>query len=137
MLITLLAACGGSSGNGGTTSTPPASDGTTPTAATGTTPSPTTAPSGNTVNVTITMDSSGNFAFSPATITIKPGTTVVWTNMTSTPHTVTSDDSKTFDSGIANPLGSGGTFKFTFNSAGTFSYHCEIHPFMKAKVIVQ
>ena len=107
-------------------------------ATTGTTPSPTSAPSGNTVNVSITLDSSGNFAFSPATITIKPGTTVVWTNMTSTVHTVTSHDGKTFDSGIANPIAaSGGTFKFTFNSAGTFSYHCEIHPFMKAKVVVQ
>lgn len=137
-LIAALAACGGSSG--GTSSTPPASGGTTPTATTatsGTTPSPTSAPSGNTMNVSITTDSSGNYTFSPATITIKAGTTVVWTNMSGAPHTVTSDDGKTFDSGIGNPIAaSGGTFKFTFNTAGTFAYHCQIHPYMKAKVVV-
>ena len=144
VLIAMLAACGGSSG--GASSTPPASggttptatSGTTPTATSGTTPSPTNAPSGNTMKISITTDSSGNFTFSPATITIKAGTTVVWTNMTGAPHTVTSDDGKTFDSGIANPISaSGGTFKFTFNTAGTFAYHCQIHPFMKANVIVQ
>jgi plastocyanin len=90
------------------------------------------------VAVTITTDSSGTFTFSPATITIKAGTTVVWTNMTGAPHTVTSDDGKSFDSGIANPIpASGGTFKFTFNTAGSFSYHCQIHPFMKATIVVQ
>ncbi|HLX59231.1 MAG TPA: plastocyanin/azurin family copper-binding protein [Ktedonobacteraceae bacterium] len=131
--LVLLAACGG----GGTTST-----GTTPTAG-GTTPTtapsgstPTTAPSGNTMAVSII--SSNTFAFSPAAITIKVGTTVTWTNMTSAPHTVTSDDGKSFDSGISNPISaSGGTYSHTFMQPGTFTYHCQIHPFMKATVIVQ
>ncbi|HEV2582080.1 MAG TPA: plastocyanin/azurin family copper-binding protein [Ktedonobacteraceae bacterium] len=132
-LIVILAACGGTS-----TGSPPASGGTTPTATSGGGSTPTTAPSGNTVAVTITTDSSGSFAFSPAAVTIKAGTTVVWTNTTGAPHTVTSDDGKTFDSGIANPIpASGGTFKFTFNTTGSFSYHCQIHPYMKATIVVQ
>ena len=130
--LVLLAACGGDNGSG---------TGTTPTAATGNTPTtsattPTT--SGNSMAVTIITDSSGSFAFSPATITIKVGTTVTWTNMTSVAHTVTSDDAKSFDSGISSPIAaSGGTFNHTFMTAGTFPYHCQIHPFMKATIIVQ
>lgn len=134
--LILLAACGG-----GTTSssgsTPTAATGTTPTATTaGTTPTATTAAS-NGQAVTITTDSSGSFAFSPATLTVKVGTKVTWTNMTQTGHTVTSDDGKSFDSGISNPIAaSGGTYSFTFTKAGTFPYHCQIHPFMKATITV-
>ena len=123
--LLLLAACGGS----------PSGPGSTPTPA-GTTPTATAA--GNGQAVTITTDSSGSFAFSPATLTIKVGTTVTWTNMTQTGHTVTSDDGKSFDSGISTPIAaSGGTYSFTFTKAGTFAYHCQIHPFMKATIIVQ
>jgi plastocyanin len=134
--LILLAACGG-----GTTSssgsTPTAATGTTPTATTaGTTPTATTAAS-NGQAVTITTDSSGSFAFSPATLTVKVGTKVTWTNMTQAGHTVTSDDGKSFDSGISNPIAaSGGTYSFTFTKAGTFPYHCQIHPFMKATITV-
>ena len=86
----------------------------------------------------IITDSSGSFAFSPATLTIKAGTTVTWKNTTAVAHTVTSDDGKSFDSGMANPIAAqSGTFSFTFTSPGTFAYHCAIHPFMKATIIVQ
>jgi amicyanin len=86
----------------------------------------------------ITTDSSGSFAFSPATLTIKTGTTVTWKNTTAAAHTVTSDDGKSFDSGTSNPItAQTGTFSFTFTKAGTFAYHCAIHPFMKATIIVQ
>ena len=120
--LVLLAACGG--GSTGTGS--------------GTTPAPTATASGNTQTVMITTDSSGTFAFIPATITIKAGTTVTWKNVTTVSHTVTSDDGKAFDSGLSNPIAAQtGTFSFTFNTPGTFPYHCAIHPFMKATVIVQ
>ena len=57
--------------------------------------------------------------------------------MTQTGHTVTSDDGKSFDSGIANPIAaSGGIYSFTFTKAGSFPYHCQIHPFMKATIKV-
>lgn len=131
----VLAACGGSTGSsGGTTPTPTQAASTPTTAPTGNTPTAT--PSGSKMAVSITT--SGTFAFSPATITIKVGTTVTWTNNTGAPHTVTSDDGTTFDSGINTPISAnGGTYSFTFTKAGTFTYHCQIHPFMKATVIVQ
>ena len=131
----VLAACGGSTGSGSTPT--PAQTGNTPTTApAGNTPTATATSSGATMAVSIT--SNGSFAFSPATITIKVGTTVTWTNTTSAPHTVTSDDGTTFDSGLNTPIGAnGGTYSFTFTKAGTFTYHCQIHPFMKATVIVQ
>ena len=128
----VLAACGGSTGGGSTPTPTTAPAGNTPTSA----PTATTTSSGPAMAVSIT--SNGTFAFSPATITIKVGTTITWTNTTSAPHTVTSDDGTTFDSGINNPIGAnGGTFSFTFTRAGTFTYHCQIHPFMKATVVVQ
>jgi plastocyanin len=124
--LVLLAACGGGSTNAGTT----------PTA--GTTSTPTATQAGNAQTVMIITDSSGSFAFSPATLTIKAGTTVTWKNGTSVGHTVTSDDGKSFDSGTANPItAQSGTYSHTFTTAGTFPYHCEIHPFMKATIIVQ
>jgi plastocyanin len=83
-------------------------------------------------------DSSGSFAFSPATLTISVGTTVIWMNTTGAPHTVTSDDGKSFDSGINTPIGAqGGTFSFTFTKAGTFAYHCQFHTFMMGTIIVK
>lgn len=72
-----------------------------------------------------------NFAFSPASLTVKKGTTVVWTNNDSAPHQI---KSATFNS---DRLGKGQTFSFTFNDAGTFEYLCAIHPSMTGKIIVQ
>jgi plastocyanin len=136
--LVLLAACGGGS-TGGTTPTA-STGGTTPTTGPTSTPAATATATqaGNSQTVMIITDSSGSFAFSPASLTIKAGTTVVWKNTTAAPHTVTSDDGKTFDSGSANPIAAqSGTFSFTFNTAGTFAYHCAIHPFMTATIIVQ
>jgi plastocyanin len=74
-----------------------------------------------------------NLAFSPATLTVKVGTTITWTNNDSMTHTVTSDNG-VFDSGNLTP---GQTFSYTFNNAGTFTYHCVIHSYMKGTIIVQ
>ena len=71
-------------------------------------------------------------AFSPATLTVTAGSTVKWTNKDAVPHTVT-NDSALFDSGN---IAVNGVYSYTFNSAGTFSYHCSIHPSMKATIII-
>jgi plastocyanin len=74
-----------------------------------------------------------NFAFSPASLTIKKGESVTWTNEDSVAHIIVSDSSA-FQSGS---LAKGQTFSFTFNQTGQFPYHCSIHPSMKATIIVQ
>ncbi|MHB1346830.1 MAG: cupredoxin domain-containing protein [Candidatus Humimicrobiaceae bacterium] len=70
-----------------------------------------------------------NNRFSPASLTIKVGTTVTWTNEDGFIHTVTSgtspsDPSGLFDSGNLN---GGDTFSFTFDEAGTYDYFCIPH----------
>ncbi|MGD1054710.1 MAG: cupredoxin domain-containing protein [Nitrososphaerales archaeon] len=72
------------------------------------------------------------FAFHPATITVVIGVnnTVTWTNNDATSHTVTSDNSL-FGSGTLAP---GATYTQTFDQAGTYGYHCSIHPTMKGTV---
>ena len=71
-------------------------------------------------------------AFSPDSVTVPAGTTVIWRNLDSVQHTVTSTTGK-FDSNIIDP---GKDFNYTFMDAGTDDYNCKIHPFMKANVIV-
>jgi plastocyanin len=72
-----------------------------------------------------------NLAFNPASMTIAAGSEVTFTNNDSTTHTVTFDS---FQSGNVAP---GGSFKHTFDSAGTFGYHCSIHPSMQGTITVQ
>lgn len=77
-----------------------------------------------------------SYKFKPSTVTIAPGTTVIWTNKDVDNHSVTSDrgSHKRFDSG---QMDNGHSFKITFKSAGTFRYHCSYHAFMKGIVIVR
>jgi plastocyanin len=74
-----------------------------------------------------------SFMFSPTPLNIKVGTKVIWINKASIAHTTTSDDGTSWDSGSLMP---GAKFKRNFNTAGTFTYHCSIHPFMTASVVV-
>lgn len=74
-----------------------------------------------------------NMAFGPSTLTVAKGTTVAWQNSDGVPHTATSD-SGAWDSGNIPP---GGTKSVTFNTTGTFPYHCTVHPMMTATIIVQ
>jgi plastocyanin len=73
-----------------------------------------------------------DYAFVAPSITIAPGTTVVWTNKDDDPHTVTADDGS-FDS---KGLGQGDSYAHVFATAGRYPYHCAAHPFMKGVVIV-
>ncbi len=74
------------------------------------------------------------FSFSPATVTVSIGDTVTWTNSDAQAHTATAD-SAAWDSGTI--AGSGGTGAVTFSTAGSFPYHCTIHPTMTGTVTVQ
>jgi len=88
----------------------------------------TTAPSGAGAQVVMK-----NIAFDPASVTINVGETVTWTNEDSVSHTVIGDNGE-FES---TTLAKGDTFGFTFGQAGTYAYHCSIHPSMRGTVIVQ
>jgi len=72
-------------------------------------------------------------SFTQPQIEIAVGTTVTWKNEDQLAHTVTATD-KGFDSGMIEP-GSG--WSHTFNQAGTFTYSCTPHPFMKGTVVVK
>lgn len=68
------------------------------------------------------------FSFKPASLEVKPGTKVTWTNQDGTSHTTTSGAPGAKDGKWDGPLASsGGTFSFTFAQAGTFAYFCSIH----------
>ena len=73
-----------------------------------------------------------DFAFAPESITLPLGTTLTWTNMDGVPHDVTADDA----SFASETLSQGDSFGFTFSAAGTTSYHCTIHPSMRASITV-
>ena len=78
--------------------------------------------------VTVTID---NFTFSPADLTIVPGTTVTWVNNDDIPHTVVCAGkfrSKTMDTD--------GSFSFTFTDPGEYKYFCSLHPHMTGSVKV-
>lgn len=73
-----------------------------------------------------------NFAFEPATLEVPAGTTVNWTNIDTTAHTVTADDGS-FDSGN---LAVNESFSYRFDTAGSYAYHCNYHPSMTGTITV-
>ena len=83
-------------------------------------PAPTSQPASATqpasAEVKIQID---NFTFTPATVTVSPGTKVVWINHDDVPHTATST-TKVFAS---HALDTDEKFEFVFAKAGTFPYY--------------
>ncbi|MCV7100019.1 cupredoxin family copper-binding protein [Mycobacterium palustre] len=77
----------------------------------------------------VTID---NFAFAPATLTVRAGGTVTWTNRDEEPHTVAATDGSFHSPG----MGTGATYSHTFATAGKFDYVCSIHPSMHGTVVV-
>jgi plastocyanin len=73
-----------------------------------------------------------HFAYHPATLTIGAGTRVAFTNSSKVTHTATRAGS--FNTGHIKP---GKSVIVRFTQKGTFSYHCNIHPFMHGKIVVK
>ncbi len=120
-LATALAACGGGSSSSSTTTT---TSGATSTSAA------TTSTSAAATSGSVTIK---NFAFQPATTTVKAGSTITVTNQDNTTHTFTADNNA-FDTGSIDA----GTSKSLTapSSPGSYPYHCTIHPFMHGRLIV-
>jgi plastocyanin len=73
------------------------------------------------------------FAFAPQTVTVKVGDTVTWSNADARSHTSTADDG-TWDTGT---IGGNTSASITVTKAGTFAYHCKIHPDMTGTLVVE
>jgi plastocyanin len=76
-----------------------------------------------------------NFAFQPATLTVKPGAKVTWVNRDDVPHTATSTAKRRkFHSGT---LDTDETFSHVFKKPGVYKYFCAVHPKMTGQIIVK
>lgn len=76
------------------------------------------------------------YSFHPATVHVRRGGRVTWVNCESTTglsHT-SSSDSRAWSSGLIDP---GRAFTTTFEAVGSFTYHCDPHPFMTGTVVVE
>jgi plastocyanin len=131
LLPLLLAACGGTGGTTppaaasepATSAAPPASNAASPAAEA-------CAPSTDAATVSVEI---ANFEYAPADATARVGDVVGWANSDSAPHTATMDDGSC---ATGNLSAGGGAGALVFNTAGTFPYHCAIHPNMKATLTV-
>ena len=70
--------------------------------------------------------------YSPARVDVLAGDPVDWSNVSSRNHTVT-EDNGAYDSGVMYP---GDAYEHVFSSAGTFTYHCRLHPYIRGEVDV-
>ncbi|MEO5941406.1 MAG: cupredoxin domain-containing protein [Candidatus Limnocylindrales bacterium] len=131
-----LAACGGSA-----TQVPAASTGANPTAAASAAPSTAaggsattaacaTAAAGATAAVTVSIK---NFAYTPQPVQAKVGDVVAWKNDDNAPHSATMDTAGCDTDTIATGL----TAMLVFTAAGTYTYHCKIHPGQMKDVTVE
>jgi amicyanin len=73
-----------------------------------------------------------NFKFTPAAVTVKAGTTLVWTNTDAIAHSV-NFTTEAINSAVLNQKNQ---FSHTFTAPGTYAYICSIHPFMHGTVTV-
>ena len=73
-----------------------------------------------------------NFTFKAQVLTVKPGTTVTWTNADDIPHTVTS-----IGRFRSKALDTGDTYSFTFTTPGKYEYFCSLHPHMQGSIMVE
>ena len=127
LALVLTAACGSSATSYGNNPPPPP-------------PAPPPAPAPGTSSVSI-----GDFNFTPASVSVRAGTTVKWTNNGSTSHSVTADDGS-FNSGNLggsmpdpyDPYTStpGASFQQVFNTPGSYPYHCTLHSNMTGTITV-
>jgi plastocyanin len=128
VVVAALVGCGGGGDDGGTsaTSKPPSTTTTAPSSTTASTTTRAKPVEGDAVTVK-------DFSFQPENLQVSVGTTVTWTNRDSATHTASADDGL-FDTKSMRP---GTSHTFTFERAGTFTYHCNIHPTMTAEIIVR
>jgi plastocyanin len=75
-----------------------------------------------------------NFSFTPATLTVKAGTTVTWTNRDDIPHGIAATNNAFKKS---QALDTDDSYSFTFTTPGTYQYFCYLHPHMVGSILVE
>jgi len=75
-----------------------------------------------------------DFKFMPGSLTVRRGARITVTNRDSTAHTATADDGRSFDTGNIDP---GAAATVTLSKAGTYKFHCTIHPFMHGTLVIR
>ena len=73
-----------------------------------------------------------NFAFTPETVTAKPGDSIVFENHDDIPHLVV-DAAGKFRS---KALDTNDKYSVSFDKPGSISYFCGLHPHMKGSIVV-
>ena len=114
-----LAACGSSSSSSSSTGA-----GTTSSSA---------APAAAPVRSGVVKVAISNYAFHPATITVAAGTKVTFSNHDQTAHTATSSQ-PAFDTGTVKP---GHSVTVVLKKAGSYTYYCQFHAFMRGTIVVK
>jgi len=117
-LVTAALVLGGCGGSGGGASNGASSPATTPASA----------------GKAVATVSIADFKFMPKSISVATGAKVTWTNQDSAPHTATASGQGSFDTGTLNK---GQSKTLVLAKAGTYSYVCQFHPFMKGTVVVR
>lgn len=74
-----------------------------------------------------------NYSFNPTPLKVKKGTKVTWTNHDIAKHNIVVDSGTGPGSEL---IGKGQTYSYTFDTVGTYKYHCEPHPYMHGVVEV-
>ncbi len=77
-----------------------------------------------------------DYMFAPMVIKVKVGDTVTWTNMDSVHHNVVADNPSS-DAPNGPLIGQGEKYSFKFSKAGTYTFHCQPHPYMHGTVVVE
>ena len=98
--------------------------------------SPSTGPSGSSPVIVSIVNGASSLttnAYAPNPIDIATGTTVTWMNNDTRTHDSTATDA----SWGSGPIAAGGQFSRTFSTAGSFPYHCTLHPGMVGTVVVK
>lgn len=132
LTLAIAAACGGGAPATGT----PAAGTATPAAGTATPAAGTATPAAAAIVCDATGEGTAvsirDFSYDPVTATVATNGFVTWRNNDDTAHTVT------FDSGpnCGNLSGGGGSVTAQFTVAGSYPYHCAIHPDMTGTVEV-
>jgi plastocyanin len=81
----------------------------------------------------VTVDMTDSLKFQPTSSSVKVGDVVEWDNASSVVHNVTFDQ---YSAITSDSIQSGDKYGVKFTKAGTYQYHCTIHPGMDGTLTV-